>query len=140
MKAVVIFESLTGHTRTAAGLIAKELATAGVDAVACPITQIDYQALSDADLVIVGTWTDGFVFVGQRPGRAQRLWNLPVLDGKRAFVFCTYAVNSGKVLDKMTTILAARGADVLGGMAIRRDDIPGGARDFVHRLVDSVEA
>jgi hypothetical protein len=62
------------------------------------------------------------------------------MDGKRAFVFCTYAVNSGKVLDKMTAIVAARGADVLGGMAIRRDDIPGGARDFVHRLLESVEA
>jgi hypothetical protein len=62
------------------------------------------------------------------------------VDGKRTFVFCTYAVNAGKVLDQMTAILAARGADVLGGMAIRRDNIPGGARDFAHRLVDSVEA
>jgi hypothetical protein len=140
MKAVIIYESLTGHTRTAAALIAKELNAAGVDAVACPITQIDYQALSEADLLIVGTWTDGLVFVGQRPGRASRLRNLPLVDGKRTFVFCTYAINAGKVLDKMTAILSARGADVLGGMAIRRDDIPGGARDFVHRLVDSVEA
>jgi len=140
MKAVIIYESLTGHTRTAAALIAKELNVEGVDAVACPITQIDYQALSESDLVIVGTWTDGLVFVGQRPGRANRLRGMPVVDGKRAFVFCTYAVNPGKVLDKMTTILAARGAEVLGGMAIRRDNLPDGARDFVHRLVDSVQA
>jgi flavorubredoxin len=140
MRAIVIYESLTGNTRKAAGLIAAELIAQGVSAVVCPITRIDYQALSHADLVIVGSWTDGVFVVGQRPGRAGRLRALPVVDGKRALVFCTYALNPGHVLEKMTEILSARGAEVLGGMAIRRDKLADGSREFVARLLEAVEA
>lgn len=140
MNAVVIYESLTGNTRKLAGLIAGELTASGARAVACPITRIDYQALSGADLVIVGSWTDGVFVVGQRPGRAHRLRAMPVLDGKRALVFCTFAINPGRTLDKMTTILEDRGAQVLGGMAIHRGDLEGGAKEFVSRLRQGVDA
>src|SRR5579864_4333022 len=101
MSAVVISESLTGNTRRAASLIAVELAARGMAATACPITAIDYQALSDADLVIVGTWTDGVVLFGQRPGRAHRLRAMPSIAGKRAVVYCTYAIDPGRTLDKL---------------------------------------
>jgi hypothetical protein len=138
--AVVIYESLTGHTRRAAILIAAELGAQGVEAVACPVDRIDYQALSRADVVIVGAWTDGIFVVGQRPGRAHRLRAMPVMDGKRALVFCTYAIDPGKVLEKLTVIVEGRGANVLGGMALRRDRLDEGARQFVSRLLDAVEA
>src|SRR5687767_563896 len=73
VRAVVIYESLTGNTRKAAELIAGDLRAAGHEAVACPTTAVDYQALHAADLVVVGGWTDGLFFVAQRPGRAGRL-------------------------------------------------------------------
>lgn len=139
MRAAVLYESLTGNTRRAAGIIAAELERAGVAASAFPVTQVDYQALAEADLVIVGSWTDGLVFFGQRPGRASRLRKLPVLTGKKCLVFCTYAVNCGTTLDKLTRIMQERGADVLGGMAIRRDHIPEQAREFVDRLREAIE-
>jgi flavodoxin len=132
---VVISESLTGNTRRAAGLIAAELTARGVTAVACPITAIDYQALSAADMVIVGTWTDGVVFFGQRPGRASRLRAMPSMAGKKAVVFCTYAVDPGKTLDKLSDIVRERGGEVIGGMAIRRTNLLGGAADLVDRLL-----
>jgi hypothetical protein len=140
VNAVVISESLTGNTRRTATLIARELSAQGVSAVACPITAIDYQALSAADLVIVGTWTDGVVLFGQRPGRAHRLRALPSIAGKRAVVFCTYAVDPGRTLDKLSDIVRDRGGDVIGGMAIRRTDLAGGARELVSRLLSAVEA
>ncbi len=138
MNAVVIYESLTGNTARASELIAAELRRRGTSAVACPITRIDYQALSRADLVIVGAWTDGIFVFGQRPGRAHRLRALPVIDGKRALVFCTYALDPGRTLEKMTKILEDRGAEVLGGMAIRRTNLAGGAREFADRVLESV--
>jgi flavodoxin len=138
MKAVVIYESLTGHTARAAGVIGAELSAAGVASTVCPITAVDYQALGEADLVIVGAWTDGFVFVGQRPGRARRLRKMPAINGKRAAVFCTYAIDAGHTLDKLVAIVEERGAEVLGGMAIRRDRIDAGARDFVARVLEAV--
>ena len=140
MRAIVIYESLTGNTRKAGGMIARALSAQGIQTVACSVTAIDYQALSVADLVIVGSWTDGVFVVGQRPGRAHRLRALPALDGKRALVFCTYALDPGRTLDKMTTILEGRGAEVIGGMAIRRTDLAGGAAEFADRLVAAVGA
>jgi hypothetical protein len=135
---VVVYESLTGNTHRAADLIGTELTAAGATVTICPITTIDFQALADADLVVVGSWTDGFFVVGQRPGRAGRLRQMPVIDGKKSVVYCTYALNPGKTLEKLAEIVASRGGDVVGGMAIRRDDIPGGVHEFVGRLLDVI--
>ena len=140
MNAAIIYESLTGNTKKTAYLIAHELGQAGVAATVSPITNVDYQALEVADLVIVGTWTDGVVIAGQRPGRAQRLRRLPVLRGKRCLVYITYAVDPGKTLQKLSKIMEERGANVLGGMAIKRNNLEGGARDFVARLLDAIPA
>ena len=140
MKAVVIYESLTGNTRRAAGHIGTLLDQSGVATTVMPVTGIDYQALGDADLVIVGTWTDGIVVFGQRPGRAGRLRNLPFIAGKRCAAYVTYAIDQGKALEKLVAILEDRGGDVIGGMAIRRDKIPGGCADFVARVLDAVDA
>jgi hypothetical protein len=137
---VVVYESLTGNTAKAAGIMGAELQRRGVRATVCSITEIDYQALAHADLVIMGSWVDGIFVVGQRPGRAGRLEAFPPIDGKRCFVYCTYALNPGKTLEKMTKIMEGRGAEVLGGMAIKRSRLEEGARDFVARVLDAVPA
>lgn len=135
MDAVVIYESLTGNTAKAGQAIAAGLTRAGLPTQAFPITRIDYQALSVADLVIVGSWVDGFVVVGQRPGRLGRIKGMPALAGKRAVVYLTYAIDPGKALQKMSDAVAARGADVLGGQLIRRDKLEQGVADFVDRVL-----
>lgn len=140
MNVVVVYESLTGNTKRAAELMGEALAERGANATVCPITAIDFQALAHADLVIVGGWVDGIFVVGQRPGRAGRLEAFPPIDGKRCAVYCTYALNPGKTLEKMTAIMEGRGAEVLGGMAIRRNRLAEGAREFVDRVVGAVTA
>lgn len=140
MKAIVIYESLTGNTRDAGHLIGAELNRSGVETVVSPITEINLQALSEADLVIVGSWTDGLFFFGQRPGRIGRLVNLPVIDGKKSAVYCTYAVNAGKTLEKLSGIIGRRGGNVIGGVAIKRTNLEDGAIDFVDRLLGAVES
>ena len=134
MRVVVIYESLTGNTRKASHFLAEELESLGHTAVACPTTAIDYQALHEADVVVIGGWTDGLFLIGQRPGRAGRLRNLPALKGKRAVCFVTYALDSGKTLDKLSAIVEGLGATVEGGMTIRRDKLEAGARDLAARL------
>jgi hypothetical protein len=134
VRVVVIYESLTGNTRKASHIIADELIAAGHSAVVCPTTGVDHQALHDADVVVVGGWTDGLFFVGQRPGRAGRLRSLPALAGKRAVCFVTYALDAGKTLEKLIAIVEGLGATVEGGMTIRRDRIDTGAREFAARL------
>ena len=138
MYGVVIYESLTGNTRRAAKLIAGDLTASGYPTIACPTTAIDYQALHEAELVIVGGWTDGLFFVGQRPGRASRLRKLPSLRGKRALCFITYALDPGKTLEKLVAIVEGLGATVEGGMTIRRDKLAEGSSDFVDRALANV--
>lgn len=140
MKAIVIYESLTGNTREAGHLIADELTRSGVESVACPITEINLQALSEADLVVIGSWTDGLFLFGQKPGRIGRLAKLPVIDGKKVAVYCTYAIRAGKTLDILSGVVARRGGDVIGGYAIKRNDLAGGASELVDRLLGALDA
>ena len=135
MDAVVIYESLTGNTAKAGQAIAAGLTEAGVPTQAFSIKHIDYQALSTADLVIVGSWVDGLVVVGQKPGRLGRIKGMPALAGKKAVVYLTYAIDPGKALQKMSDAVAARGAEVLGGQIIRRDKLDQGVADFVDRVL-----
>jgi flavorubredoxin len=135
VRAVVIYESLTGNTARAGRAIAARLTAEGLPARAFPITKIDYQALSEADLVVVGSWTDGLVLVGQRPGRMGRITSMPAMAGKKAVVYLTYAIDSGKALQKLVDAVSARGAEVLGGVTIRRDRIDAGVDDLVDRIL-----
>lgn len=140
MRAVVIHESLTGNTEKAAHHMVARLAEAGVEAVACPTTAVDYQALAAADLVVIGSWTDGLFLFGQKPARAARLAQLPYLTGKRAAVYCTYALETGRTLEKLEEIVRGLGADVIGGMAIKRSRLAEGSDEFVDRLLGVVAA
>ena len=73
MRALVIHESLTGNTRRAAQRIVTELRAEGWEAGECTSRQVDLAALQQSDVVIVGTWVDGLVLFGQRPGGAGKL-------------------------------------------------------------------
>ena len=108
--------------------------------VTCTVAAVDFQALADADLVIVGSWTDGLFFVGQRPAKAARLAQLPFITGKTCAVFCTYAIDTGKTLDKLSAIMADRGGDVIGGMAIKRNRLEEGSLEFVERILGVVSS
>ena len=96
------------------------------------------EALAEADLVIVGSWTDGLFLFGQKPANQGRLSQIPFLAGKQAAVFCTYALETGKTLEKLEAIIADRGAEVVGGMAIRRNKLQEGSVEFVARLLGVV--
>lgn len=139
MKGIVIYESLTGNTAKAGWAIAEELTAAGVETVACSTKLVDMQALSEADIVVIGTWTDGLILAGQRPGGVGRISLLPVIDGKKTAVFCTYAIKAGRTLEKLEGVVSRLGGDVIGGATIRRDRIESSSADFVDRLLGALE-
>ena len=140
MKAVVLYESMTGNTKRAAELIGGALAAAGDEVAVRAVTNFDFHELAVADVVFVGTWVDGLVVFGQRPGRAGRLWKLPVLDRKPVAVFCTYAINPGRALDKTAAILEAKGAFIPGRRQFRRDRLEQGIVEFVDEVRAKVSA
>ena len=138
--AAVIYESLTGNTAQAGQMIANELMRYGIEATASPINVVDLEALSTAQLVVVGSWVDGLFLFGQKPGRDWRLKKLPVIDNKLAAVYCTFATEQGKTLAKLDRIVTGRGGDVIGGYAIKRNDLEGGVEEFVGRLLSALDA
>ena len=140
MRAVVIYESLTGNTARAARLIAEAARDEGADVTVYPITAIGLKDLAEADIVFVGTWVDGLVLVGHRPGRAGRLRALPVIDGKPVAAFMTYAIYAGKALERFERVLDERGATVVGSTLLRRDRLDAGLADFVHDALATVPA
>ena len=140
MKALVIWESVTGTTRKAANRIAAGLRAAGIETTVNSVTNINHAALSAADLVVVGSWTDGLVFFGQKPGRQSRLWALPYMTGKRAFVYCTYAVDAGHAVDKLAAIVQNRGAEVLGGRQVHRFHLDRDCGALLEQILQAVPA
>jgi hypothetical protein len=139
MKATILVESLTGNTWKAgeriAGLLQQEHWTiTGLQRVREP----DHAALQDADLVIVGTWVHGLFVVGQGPFGLGAIGKIPMIRGKKAAVFCTFALNPAKTLDKLTNAVIGRGAEVLGGVALNRAKLDEHSEVFVDRLLASL--
>lgn len=139
-RAVVIYESLTGNTARAARLVAEHAVAAGAEVSVFPIDDIGLKDLAEADVVFLGTWVDGLILVGHRPGRAGKLRRLPVIDGKRAALFMTYAVHAGKALERFAHVVEERGAVVVGRQLFRRDRVEVGVDDFVQNALATVPA
>ena len=139
-RAVVIYESLTGNTARAAQLIADEVASRGVDVTIYNITDIGLKELAEADVVFIGTWVDGLVLFGHRPGRAGRIKRMPVVDGKPVAAFMTYAIHAGKALDRFSRVLTERGAVVVARGLLRRDRLDQGIEELVSEALATVAA
>jgi flavodoxin len=137
MKAAILVESLTGNTWKAGEMIAGHLQQVGWGITAVSrVRQPDYAALQAADIVLVGTWVHGLFVVGQAPWALGELTKLPAMKGKKAAAFCTYALNPGKSLNKLTGVLDYLGAEVLGGVALHRAKLPEHTEEFAARLVE----
>ena len=65
--------------------------------------------------------------------------NLPTMRGKRIAGFLTYALDAGRSLDRMSTAMGSTGAEVIGGLLIKRSRIEEHCDAFVDRLLGAVE-
>ena len=139
MKAVILVESLTGNTWKAAERIAADLEQERWTITGLTkLRQPDYAAIQEADVVLIGTWVHGLFVVGQTPWALAPISNLPAMRGKRAAVFCTFALNPGKSLDKLTGAVEATGATVVGGLALSRSKLDEHSEVFASRLVGAL--
>ena len=142
VKAAILVESLTGNTWKAAENVADLLqqerwTITGLSKVKQP----DYQSIHDADLVLVGTWVHGAFIFGQAPWAVNSIANLPAMRGKKAAAFCTFALDPGSSLDKLTMALGDTGAYVIGGLAMNRSKLDQHSEEFAARLLEAtVEA
>jgi flavodoxin len=139
MQIAVVYASRTGNTRRAAELIGTAVEDRGHTASIHSVDDLDYKLLADADLIVLGTWVSGHFVIGQKPGDARRLARVPKLAGKPVAIFLTYAINPGSALGKLEKVLSREGADVIGGYAWKRSNLPAGVEDFVAGILGAVK-
>lgn len=137
MKVLIAYESKSGKTKQQALAIAAACTEAGHETMTKPISEVIPLDLEGADALAVGSWVEGFILFGVKPARPARRWlsELPSLQGKRAGVFCTYAVNPAASLDVMRRALEAKGAEVVAENSANRRNPESGASEFARRLV-----
>ena len=137
---VVIHQSRTGNTRRAAELIGGAVAATGATVAVRPVGNLDYAELALADLVFVGTWVDGLVLFGHRPGDAGKVSQIPPLWDKKVVAFMTHAVNPGNAADKLAALLSGNGAEVVAARSLNRRRLKVEAPAFVAEVLDGVGA
>jgi flavodoxin len=140
VKIVVVHESRTGNTRLAGELIGGAALQAGHEVHVYPADRIHLKELAEADLVFMGTWVDGLILFGHRPGGAIKLARLvPRLDRKPVAAFTTHAYHPGKCAEKWGDFLRRRGADVVVTRSFHRRKLTdGGLEAFVDEALGKV--
>jgi flavodoxin len=132
---VVIHQSRTGNTRRAAELIGGAAEAAGDTVAVRPVTNIDFKELAEADLVFVGTWVDGLILFGHRPGDTGKVRSIPRLWNKRVAAFMTHAFNPGGAADKLAGLLEEHGADVVAARSLNRRRLDDEAPAFADEVL-----
>lgn len=131
MKIVVLFESRTGNTKRAAEFVAGAAASAGAEVLLAPVAEAPLDALTQADLVFIGTWTDGVIVTGHMPGGRKNLYNLPDMWDIPVAGFLTHAIHPGKVTKAFAKLLRFKGANVVLVRTFNRKRLPDGIAEFV---------
>ena len=131
MKAVVLYESRTGNTKRAAEYVAGAVQAAGGEVTIRPVYDPPMDEIAAADIVFIGTWVDGAIIAGHRPGGQRNLNTLPGLWDIPVAGFMTYAVYPGRVTRALARYLDRKGANVVLARAFHRKKLPDGIAEFV---------
>ncbi len=140
MKIVVLHQSRTGNTKRAAELIGGAVQSSGASVAVRPVSNIDYKELADADLIFVGTWVDGLILLGHRPGDSGKIKKVPKLWNKKVVAFMTHAINPGNAAEKMSSLLEEHGATVIAARSLNRHKLELEAPAFANEVLSLVDA
>jgi len=135
MNIVVIHQSRSGNTKKAAELIGGAVASSENKVTVRSTENLDFKELANADLIFVGTWVDGLILFGHRPGDIGKLNLIPPLWGKNVVAFMTHAANPGKAASKFASFLEAKGAKVISSRSINRRKLESEIRPFVEEII-----
>lgn len=121
MKIEIVYDSSTGTTAAAAEAMGKTFENLGHDCRVQSVNDANPAEVSQADLICVGSWVQGWFIFGQHPTAATLRFarELENLEGKKVVVFCTYKIAIGSTLRQIAEPLEQKGADVVGRFKYR---------------------
>jgi glutamate synthase (NADPH) small chain len=146
-RVLVGYASAGGRTARAAQAIASGFSARGDQVRTLPMIKIGASELASADLLVLGSWVEGFVVAGVRPAKAMRTWlaNSPRLGGKTVGIFATFGVAPKGALHDMRLAVEAKGGVVVTETAFGPREL--GAKrglldvsDFVAKMTGRVSA
>ncbi len=143
MKIAVMYQSLRGGTRRAANAIANSFQSSGATVGTYPVTNIDAQFVLDADLLVIGTWTDGLFGIGAKPAQIGKLNALPDMSQRKASLFVTYEISPTKSLQQFEEWAQEREIDLVHqqGFKVRgpfSKDISDEVADFTQKSMEAI--
>ncbi len=134
--AAVVYRSRTGTTRRFAEEIAAHLRSRGVEVTVASVGDADLDALVDVDLLLLGSWTNGFFVVMQHPdgpwvsfARA-----LPRVRA-RIGLFTTYRLAVGSMFARMRDELRGRTPEPTVELASRDGKLSERGREALDRFL-----
>jgi flavodoxin len=106
-KAAVIFQSKTGITEKFGKEISNYITNKGIDSKAIPVSEYKTGMADEADFVLLGCWTAGFMLLFQHPDSRWKQFakQLPQLTGKKIALFTTYKIATGSMFKSMRKFL-----------------------------------
>lgn len=136
MNIAIVYDSSTGTTAQAAEAMGTMMAAQGHQCSVQSWEQADPAAVSNADLICIGSWVKGLFVIMQHPTEAAMRFmeRLGDLTGKQAVVFCTYKLASGSTLKQMARTLERKGAQVVGLFKYRSSEPNGDFASFAKSL------
>ena len=127
----MLYQSLRGGTERAAERIGHEFIGQGAAVGVYPVTNFDAQFVLKADLLVIGTWTDGLFGLGARPGQMSKLSTLPPIAHKPVAAFVTYEISPKRSLAKLVDWVEGQDASVVATASFNRRKLEDGVEAFV---------
>ena len=144
MRIAILYQSLRGGTKKLAESLGASFQGKGSLVGVFPITNYDAQFVLGADLIVIGTWTDGLFGLGPRPGQIGKLNTLRDIAHKDVALFVTYEISPEKSLsgliewahDRSANVVASAGFKVRGPF---KKNIEADIQMFVENSLNLVE-
>jgi len=140
MNVAILYQSLRGGTERAANRIGFEMIDQGAAVGVYPVSNFDAQFVLKADLLVIGTWTDGLFGLGARPGQIGKLMALPSIAHKPVAVFVTYEISPKASLPKLADWAERQGAEVIAQAGFNRRKLDDGVADFVAAALEGASS
>ena len=139
MNVAILFQSLRGGTERAAEALGAEFRNQGATCGVYPVSNFDSQFVLNADLIVLGTWTDGLFGLAAKPGQMSKLVVLPSIAHKNVAVFVTYEISPKLSLTKLAEWAEVRGARLVSQQGFHRRHLDRGVEEFVSGALSASE-
>lgn len=127
-RAVILYNSKTGTTKSYAEEIGDYVALKGLDVEISSIQDCSPETAKGADYVLLGCWTKGLMVILQRPDAAWKDFaaKLPPLPNSKLAFFTTYKILTGSMFRNMEKELKGRFAAPSLELKSRNGQLSGG--------------